>query len=131
MLPASVIVADDSPEYLSVLRRAVDRATSLELVGSAADGREALDLVTALGPDIAICDDQMPHLRGIEVAERAVGDGSRTIFVIVSAELSPDLEHRADGIDAIVVDKVRGVEAVLRACHGALAVDVDDEEQAG
>ena len=53
----SVILADDSDEFLDVMRRAVQRTSTLELLATASDGREAARLIALHRPDAAVLDD--------------------------------------------------------------------------
>lgn len=50
------------------MRMLLDTEPDLRLVGEAADGAAALDLATALHPDVVLMDVDAPHLNGIETA---------------------------------------------------------------
>lgn len=63
----TVVIADDHPLFRRGVARAIKRAPALELVGEASDGREALALIAALEPDVAVLDHRMPQLSGVEV----------------------------------------------------------------
>lgn len=126
----SVILADDSDEFLDVMRRAVQRTSTLELLATASDGREAARLIALHRPDAAVLDDRMPWLRGIEVAERAIAAGTSTHIVIVSANPAPDLLSRADVHNITVIDKSRPIGTVIQSCHATL-VDDGRAEEAG
>ena len=68
--PLTVLVADDHPLFRRGIARAVSRHPNLTLVAEAADGREALALITAMQPDVAVLDHRMPGLSGVEVCGR-------------------------------------------------------------
>ena len=61
-----VLVVDDSAYVRKVLREMLSRSPFIEVVGAARDGREALDLVEELNPDVVTCDLNMPELDGVE-----------------------------------------------------------------
>lgn len=61
-----VFHADDEPNYRSLVRVVLGAAEGYELVGEAADGREAIDRAPALSPDIVLLDVNMPGVGGIE-----------------------------------------------------------------
>src|SRR3954447_6161633 len=62
-----VFRCDDEPNYRSLVKVILATAESdYEVVGDAADGREAIDLAPALRPDIILLDVNMPGMGGIE-----------------------------------------------------------------
>jgi DNA-binding NarL/FixJ family response regulator len=65
-----VVLADDHDIVRQGLKRLLDRAPEIEVVGEASDGLEALKSVKALAPDVLLLDIEMPGMDGIEVARR-------------------------------------------------------------
>ena len=61
-----VILADDHALVRQGIRLFLDGADDITVVGEAADGREALQLVERLQPDVAVLDIQMPVVSGID-----------------------------------------------------------------
>jgi len=82
-----VIVADDHPLFRQAVCSAIARHPGLALVGEAADGQEALDLIDGLEPDVAILDHRMPGMSGAEVCEalQAREDRPATALLMLSA----------------------------------------------
>src|SRR5262245_23191837 len=68
-----IVLADDHPVVLAGIRMLINAAPELEVVGESQAGDEALDLILALKPDIAILDISLPVLNGIAVARQAAG----------------------------------------------------------
>jgi DNA-binding NarL/FixJ family response regulator len=68
-----VLIADDQEIVRSGLRMILDAQPGIEVVGEAADGREALDLAERLRPDVCLFDIRMPQLDGIELTRRLAG----------------------------------------------------------
>lgn len=62
-----VLIADDHPVFRRGLRSIIESDARLTVVAEAADGREALDPIRRLNPDIAVLDVNMPDLTGFEV----------------------------------------------------------------
>src|SRR5687767_15643135 len=60
-----VLVIDDSAYVRKVVKEILSRSPFVEVVGTARDGREALDLVEELNPDVVTCDLNMPELDGV------------------------------------------------------------------
>src|SRR5207248_2039273 len=69
--PAQLVIADDHELARAGLRTMLTGQRGLELVGEAANGREALDLCRRLQPDLALIDVRMPEMDGL-AATRAI-----------------------------------------------------------
>ena len=65
-----VVLADDHIVVRQGLRRLLEKAPEIEVVGEAGDGLEAIETVEALQPDVLLLDIEMPVMDGIEVARR-------------------------------------------------------------
>ena len=64
--PISVVVCDDVPELRKLARMVLEEDGDMLVVGEAADGREALEVIERCQPDVAILDLSMPELDGLE-----------------------------------------------------------------
>lgn len=62
-----VIIADDSILILERLQQMLSQYKQVEIVGSLRNGKEALEALRMLKPDLAIVDNKMPGLTGLEV----------------------------------------------------------------
>ena len=65
-----VLLADDHSIVRAGLRRIVEESGDMEVVAEAADGREAIKLVVADAPDVAVVDISMPGIDGLELAHK-------------------------------------------------------------
>jgi DNA-binding NarL/FixJ family response regulator len=77
----TIVIADDYPamlEKVSILLR-----DDFDVIASAANGREAVDAVAKLKPDVVILDVAMPEMDGIHAAKLIQGSGTRIIFLSV------------------------------------------------
>ncbi|MEJ2154054.1 MAG: response regulator transcription factor [Desulfobacteraceae bacterium] len=63
----NVLLADDHSIVLAGLRRLVEESDDMEVVAEAADGREAIQKIRQLQPDVAVIDLSMPEVDGLEV----------------------------------------------------------------
>jgi len=79
-----VIVADDHHLVRQGIRALLERADDIEVVGEAADGQEAIELVQRLNPDVLVVDIAMPRLDGTQATERVRALGVATQVVILS-----------------------------------------------
>jgi CheY-like chemotaxis protein len=59
-----VIIADDHPTILRVVRQILDAEPRIEVVGEATNGLEAVGLVETLKPDVAVLNVVMPRMSG-------------------------------------------------------------------
>jgi len=80
-----VVLAEDSDVVRRGIRKLLNKAADVEVVGEAKNGFEALQLVKELSPDILLLDVEMPFLNGIEVARRLRKDGNKVQILVLSA----------------------------------------------
>ena len=114
-----VVLADDHSMVRSGLKAVLSSAADIEVVGEAANGKEAVSLSQRLNPDVVIMDLTMPELDGIGATKEIVAqNGSRVLVLTMHAEedyLVPLLEAGASGYlvksaaDRDLVDAVRMV----------------------
>ena len=106
-----LMIVDDS----NIMRRRIERSQqfeALELVGTAADGIEALDLFRRTDPDVVTMDITMPHMDGIECIGRLVAMKPSIRILVVSA----------------LADKATAVEAMERGANGFLNKPFSDRQ---
>jgi two-component system nitrate/nitrite response regulator NarL len=90
-----VFVAEDHPVYRDGVIEAISTRPDLEIAGACGDGRESLERIRELKPDVALLDLKMPELTGIEVLTAIERDGIPTRVVILSAYTDGALVYEA------------------------------------
>jgi two-component system chemotaxis response regulator CheB len=100
-----VLVVDDSAYVRKVVKQMLSRSPFLEVVGTARDGREALELVEQLGPDVVTCDLIMPELDGVGFVREQMR--RRPLPIIIMSIASETGEAALTALDAGAVDFVQ------------------------
>jgi DNA-binding NarL/FixJ family response regulator len=90
-----VIVADDHHLVRQGIRALLEKADGIEVVGEAADGQEAVELVEQLVPDVLVMDMAMPRLSGNQAIGRVRALGVATQVVILSMYSDETLVRQA------------------------------------
>ena len=93
------LIVDDEPIARKVLREELELFPDVAVVGEAQDGRQALERIAALKPDLVLLDLQMPVMGGFEVVNN-LGSVPPPIIVIVTAFD----RHAIDAFEAGAVD---------------------------
>lgn len=90
-----VVLAEDHTMVRAGLRSLLAGTSGIEVVGEAADGREALRRIAELTPDVALVDVSMPELNGLEVARRVTTDHTATRVLMLSMHGDEEYVARA------------------------------------
>ncbi len=109
--PFKLLIVDDS----NIMRRRIERSQqfeSLEVVGTAANGLEAIELFGKTDPDVVTMDITMPHMDGIECIEKLVGLKPAVRILVISA----------------LADKATAVEAMEKGANGFLNKPFTDRQ---
>ena len=118
----TVVLADDHQivrDGLSALLGALDGFT---VVGTAADGREAVEVVLREQPDVVVMDIQMPHLDGIEATRRVTTElsGTRVVMLTMNEDDDTVLSAIRAGASGYLL-KGSGADEVVGALRAARA----------
>lgn len=100
-----VLVVDDSAYVRKVVREILSRSPFVEVVGTARDGREALDLVEELNPDVVTCDLIMPELDGVGFVREQMQ--RRPLPIIIMSVAKETAEAALTALDAGAIDFVQ------------------------
>jgi len=100
-----VLIVDDSAYVRKVVREILSRSPFIEVVGSARDGKEGLELVERLNPDVVTCDLLMPELDGLGFIREQMRRKPLPIIVMSVADESGDAALTA--LEAGAIDFVQ------------------------
>lgn len=82
--PITVVVAEDQGMIRDAFARLLGLQADIEVLGRAADGADAMRMVTELDPDIVLTDIEMPGTSGLDLAEQVAAAGLRSRVVILT-----------------------------------------------
>lgn len=119
MKPNTILLADDHALVLEGLQRILENQYTL--LGTVHDGRELVQAVERLRPDLVVCDISMPELNGLEALSHCRAKGLRTRFIFVTGSLDATLATRAFRLGAEgYVLKHAATDELLNAIHEVL-----------
>lgn len=104
-----VLIADDQALIRTGIATLLARKADIEVVGQAANGREALDLVAALDPDVVLMDVMMPIMDGVEATRQLTQRGPRPAVIMLTT----------------FHDDERVLQSIAAGARGYLLKDVD------
>lgn len=116
-----VVVADDRNLVRQGIRALLEKEKDIQVVGEAADGREAIELVERLLPDVVVMDIAMPGLNGIEAVKRIRALDVKTRIVVLSMYSDESLVREAlkNGVNGYLTKRAL-TEELLLAVHAAI-----------
>ncbi len=120
-----IVIADDHPIFRKGLRSTIETDPKLKIVAEAENGEQALELIKAVKPEIAILDMEMPHKDGFEVMKE-IQEKKLPVLVVCLTMYKDErffntaLDRGAKGYilkDSAVNDIIAGINAVAAGQH--------------
>jgi DNA-binding NarL/FixJ family response regulator len=111
-----IVVCDDQPAYRTIVSTVLGLEPDIEIVGEAADGQQAIDLVTQLRPDLLVLDIAMPVMDGLEALPHIRTASPDTKVVMLTGVANDGVRERAlDGGASLFLEKGTDIDEVVRA----------------
>jgi DNA-binding NarL/FixJ family response regulator len=117
-----IVIADDQENVRIGFRLVLDSQPDMTVVGEAASGTAALDLVRHLRPDVVLADIRMPGIDGLELTRRLAGTGPRVIVVTTFDQDDYLITALRDGACGFLL-KRSGPALLIEAVRAAMAGD--------
>jgi len=120
--PVNVLTIDDSPRFLRVARELVAATPGFRCIGEAGSGEEGISAAVRLHPDLVLLDVRMPHMDGIETAQRLTEACPDLVILLLSAAEEADAPRAAHSCGAAAfIRKQDLTPGVLQAHWGRRA----------
>ena len=118
-----ILLVDDTQAIRRSLRLHIEKETDWEICGEAENGRDAIERVKELEPDLVLLDLSMPVMNGLDAARRIKAIAPRTHIVMFTLHSYPQLvdEARKVGIANVVSKADAAGPNLLRALRSLLA----------
>lgn len=117
-----VLIADDQDLVRTGLQMILDAQPDIEVVASAADGQEAIELAHSLRPDFCLLDIRMPEIDGIEATRRLAGpdvDDPLAVVIITTFDLDEYVYGALRSGARGFLLKDAGPQMMVKAIHAA------------
>jgi two-component system chemotaxis response regulator CheB len=93
MATNKVVLVEDSPVALEILQRLLNSSPDVDVVGTARNGAEGLEVITKTKPDVICTDFMMENMDGLEMTQRVMADDPRPILVISNFVQKKDVDN--------------------------------------
>lgn len=90
-----ILVADDTDETRELVGRYLEFNDRFELVGEAANGKEVIEKIKDVNPDVVLMDINMPEMNGLEATEYISNHFPRVVVIIMSVQAEMDYLKKA------------------------------------
>jgi DNA-binding NarL/FixJ family response regulator len=101
--PVRVVIVDDHRLFVDALALLLGHDDRLEVIGTAGDGRAAIDLVLQTHAEVAVIDVRMPEVDGLETARRLRKRSPETSVILVTGLDEPTLADQAREAGAVAL----------------------------
>ena len=104
MAKIKVLLVEDSAVAINIYEKMLNSSSHIEVIGKAGDGKQGLELVKALNPDVICADLQMPVMDGLEFTKQVMAHHPTPILVLSNAVQKSDIDNIYEVMKAGAVD---------------------------
>jgi DNA-binding NarL/FixJ family response regulator len=129
--PVRVVIVDDHRLFVDALALLLGHDERLDVIGTAGDGRAAIELVVEKRAEVAVIDVRMPEVDGLEAARRLRARSPETSVILVTGADEPNLAEQAREAGAVALltkgalhEELR--EVIVEACRSRASLSQGD-----
>jgi DNA-binding NarL/FixJ family response regulator len=115
--PLRVVIVDDEPDVMLLLRVQLESRPDVEVVGTASDGAEGVEQVKALRPDAVVMDLLMPRMNGFQAIEILQKEAPEVGVVAYSAVAGENVREEMDRLGVPLLLKSGEPGPLVQALH--------------
>ena len=104
MSAIKVMLVEDSPVALGLYKRLLESSPDVEIVGTAGNGAEAVNMISQVQPEVMITDLHMPQMDGFELIKNVMATYPIPILVLSNVVQKGDIENRFEAMKAGAVE---------------------------
>jgi two-component system chemotaxis response regulator CheB len=119
-----ILVVDDSIFIQKLLVAILESDPELAVVGVAKNGRQAVEMVASLNPDLVTMDIRMPVMDGFEATQTIMAENPKPILVISSSVSSRDMNVSFNAIKAGALDIIEKPQGSLRSDYREVGAEI-------
>jgi two-component system, NarL family, response regulator LiaR len=108
-----VLLVEDSDVAINIYEKMINSSNHIEVIGKAKDGKQGLELVSQLNPDVICTDLQMPQMDGLEFTKQVMAHHPTPILVLSNSVQKTDVEKIYEVMKAGAVDVMAKPQTAL------------------
>ncbi|MEM9507466.1 MAG: response regulator [Cyanobacteria bacterium P01_E01_bin.35] len=113
MAKIKVLLVEDSDVAINICEKMINSSERMEVIGKAKDGKQGLDLVSKLNPDVICTDLQMPQMDGLEFTKQVMAHHPTPILVLSNSVQKTDVDKIYEVMKAGAVDVMAKPQTAL------------------
>ena len=114
MSKIKVLLVEDSAVAINIYEKMLNSSPHIEVIGKASNGKQGIDLVFQLQPDVICTDLQMPEMDGLEFTKQVMAHYPTPILILSNAVQKEDVDNIYEVMKAGAIDVMPKPQTALR-----------------